>query len=213
MAPVATEVKFSKKESLHFNLWRVIESYTETYSRCPKTTDDLTMYIDRVGDDYKMINQHVYQVLKRNEHDLIFVTTADSVTTIYKGIVKKNRIVERADFVGPCGSLRTSTLNLFDSQGYYFEDESLTKQINEALKGIYIAYREHLKPTPDVHRTGSPYDKIIVEFTLSGTLRDLCNGSYIDLSQSEFYSEIYNCLHKIASDNNLSRIITPTYVD
>jgi hypothetical protein len=202
----------SKKEVLGNTMWMLFNWYTRTYAKCPQNVDDLTTFIDRMDEDSRMIYTVSYKYLKKNKKRLSFVTTVengDSIVNMYKG----RRLALGTSYVGPCESLRTSTLALFDSDGYYFEDESLTKQINEALKDIYIAYQEELKPTPDVRQTGSPYDKIIVEFTPSGKLRDLCSGSYIDLSQSEFYTEIYNCLYKTASDNNLSRIITPTYVD
>lgn len=115
-----TKTKWSEKQTLYFNLWQVLESYTHIYFKCPRNVEDLMMLIERSNEDYRMINNNVYRFLKRNKNNLIFVISADSVTTIYNCKIKPNRILVKADYVKACDNIHLAQVNFFDEQGYWF---------------------------------------------------------------------------------------------
>ena len=108
--------------------------------------------------------------------------------------------------------IKTASISFFDKGGRYFHNEDLVQQINEILKPIYVKYQEQLKLSGDEQRTGRKHDRIIIEVTVSG-IRNLCNNTDVCLSNSHFFTEIYNCLYDIAYKNNISRTIIPVYSD
>lgn len=201
----------TRKEAFGHNLWMLFNWYTSTYAKCPQSANDLIIYIERMDEDSQMVYMNQYRYLKRYKNRITFETNienGDSIVNMYKG----RRLDLATQYIGPCEYIRTARIKLFDYQGFYFQNEDLTQQINDRLKLIYVKYQEQLKLSDDVHRTGSRYDKIVVEITATG-IRNLCNNNDIDLSHSIFFAEIYDYFSKIMSDNNISRIITPVFTD
>ena len=168
-----------------------------------------------MDEDSKLIYGKQYKYLKRYKKQLIFEITlenGDSIVNMYKGKLLPDRLALSTPYKGPCESLKTASISFFDKGGRYFHNEDLVQQINEILKPIYVKYQEQLKLSGDEQRTGRKHDRIIIEVTVSG-IRNLCNNTDVCLSNSHFFTEIYNCLYDIAYKNNISRTIIPVYSD
>lgn len=204
-----TKTKWSKKEALHFNFGRILESYTHIYSKCPQNVDDLIIYIERSNEDYRMINDNVYQYLIRNKDNLVFVKSADSVTTIYNGKVTPSRFVVEAGYVQPCENINSVQVNFFDEQGYWFRLDSLSEEVTERLKAEYWRY---LQETKDRRGVGVANIRTILDYT-PARLKDLCDNKTLNTEKSIFFKNTFNFLDSLASNYNMSRITAPSFID
>ncbi len=202
------ETKYSKKEMLQFNTWRVLESYTSIYSRCPRGADDLIILIERSNEDYQMINNNVYKFLKKNRDNLIFVSSPDSVTTIYRGKIKESRIAERAEFVSPCNSVNISSAYFFDKDGLYVSRDTLSSKAVQRLFREYYSYYYKTKDSPD----SIIFKKTEFEYT-SNRLKDLCGDEILDINRSTLINNTFYYLDSLAKANNFSRIIATGFID
>lgn len=203
------KTKWNKKEALYYNFWLLLESYTQIYSKSPQNATDLMIFIERSNEDYQMINENVFQFLKKNKNNLIFFTSVDSVTTIYNGKIEPNRVVTRADFVHSCDKINMAQVNLFDEQGYWFRSDSLSGLVAERLK---TEYWKHLQETKEMRGNGITYSRTILEYTPAG-LKDLCNNKPLKVEQSKFFKNTYNFLDSLAFGHNISRITAPGFID
>jgi hypothetical protein len=204
-----TKTKWSKKEALHYNFWHILESYTQIYSRSPKNAEDLMIFIERSNEDYQMVNYNVYQFLKKNKSNLIFVTSVDSVTTIYNGKIEPNKVVIKADFEQSCDKINLAQVNFFDEQGHWFRLDSLSDLVADRLKTEYWRY---LQETKDRRGNGITYTRTILEYT-PARLKDLCNNKTLNVEQSKFFENTIDFLDSLASNYNISRITAPSFID
>lgn len=203
------KTKYNKKEMLSFNLWRTLNVYNSIYLRCPRRVDDLIVLIERLGEDYQMINENAYQFLKKNRNNLIFVISPDSVTTIYRGKITEQRIVERAEFASPCNSVDMSLVDFFDEDGLYVSRDSLS---SEVVQRLYREYWSYFYATRD-----NPGDKVLFEKTkfeyTPSSLKDLCGNELLDINRSPLIKNTFNYLDSLARANNFSRIIASGFID
>ena len=204
-----TQIKYSKKEALHLNIWRMLESYTYMYAKCPKNANDLIMLIERSDRDYRLINDNVYQFLKKNKDNLIFFTSADSVTTIYNGKIKESRIVERADYIQPCDYMASNQVYFFDETGLYVCSDTLSTLVIERLFREYWSYFYITKDNSDREII---FEKTKFEYT-SGSLKNLCRDEFLDIEQSPLIKTTFSYLDSLAQANSFSRIIASGFID
>ncbi len=203
-------IKVSRKEMLGYGLSMLFNVYTETYAKCPRGVDDLMIFIDRMDEDSQLVYLNQYDYLRKHKKRLSFKTTienGDSIVNMYKG----KRLALGTSYVGPCKNLSIARIGLFDKQGYFLRGDLIEQRIKDELESIYDKYRQRNKRYDDTPRKGKGYDMIVVEF-IHGRLRNLCTNECIDISSSEYYMDINDCLHKIANENNLSRIIISIFV-
>ena len=203
------KTKWSGKQALHYNLWQILESYTHLYSRFPRNVEDLMIFIERSNEDYRMINNNVYRFLKKNKNSLIFVISTDSVTTIYNGKIKPNRILVKANYVKACDNINLAQVNFFDEQGYWFRVDCLADSVAERLK---TEYWRHLQETKDRRGFGVAYTRTILEYT-PDSLKDLCNNKILNIEESKFLQNTFNFLDSLASNYKISRITSPSFID
>lgn len=202
------KTKYNKKEMLSFNLWRTLNVYTSIYLRCPRRADDLIVLIERLGEDYQMINENAYQFLKKNRNNLIFNVSPDSMTTIYRGKITDQRIVERAKFASPCSSVDMSRVDFFDKDDLYVSCDSLS---SEAVQRLFREYLSCYYATKDSHDNKILFEKTKFEYK-PNSLKDLCGDKILDINQSPLIKNTFNYLDSLALANNFSRIIASGYI-
>lgn len=203
------KTKYNKKEMLSFNLWRTLDVYTSIYLRCPRRADDLIVLIERLGEDYQMINENAYQFLKKNRNNLIFVVSPDSVTTIYRGKITDQHIVERAKFASLCSSVAVPCVNFFDKDDLYVSRDSLS---SEVVQRLYREYWSYSYATKDNLGNKILFEKTKFEYT-PNSLKDLCGNELLDINRSPLIKNTFNYLDSLAHANSFSRIIASGFID
>lgn len=206
---VLIKSRYSKKEMLSYNLWRTLDVYTSIYLRSPRTADDLIVLIERLGENYLMVNKDAYKFLKKNRNNLIFVVSPDSVITIYRGKITDQRIVERAESASPCDYVNIPHVNFFDKDDLYVPCDSLSSEVVRRMYREYWSYSREIKDSLD---TQVSFEKTHFEYTPE-SLKDLCANELLDINRSPLIKNTFNYLDSLARANNFSRIIAFGFID
>ena len=140
---------------------------------------------------------------------LLGKVSPDSVTTIYRGKITDQRIVERVEFASPCSSVDMSLVYFFDEDGLYVSRDSLSSEAVQRLYREYWSYSYAMR--------GNPGDKILFEKTKfeypPNSLKDLCGNELLDINRSVLIKNTFNYLDSLARANNFSRIIASGFIN
>ena len=212
--------KEAKKEVFGFRLWNLISFYTQTYDKSPNSVEDLKIYIERMDEESYIYYLPIYKYLKKNKKKLYFYSGIEEVDTNifrnYSAIYLRQKyndiLLIQSTNSSPCSHIRFARITFFDEDGYYFRSDFLHKEIADKLRDINKIYSNNFVETEDTLRYFGIYLRIVIEYTSNGLI-NVCDNKEIDLSSSDFFSDIYATLNVFATKNNISRIITPTFMD
>ena len=198
--------KVSEKEALGFGLSSLLDYYTETYNRLPRTTEDIIIYIEQMDVNDRLFFNKLYKYLKKNENKLIFIS--DSLVSIYHKKIDAKKLLIQISPRKPCDNI-SARVNFFDNRGYYFRLDSLAEKVNRRLT---MEYRVHIQETKAIRGIDTTYERVILEYT-PNRLKNLCTDETLDIDRCVFLKNAYDFLDSLARANNISRITAPCFID